>query len=194
MPPGCAERRFLDEVADRVDAAVAGGVELVDVVADAALDCQARLTFTARFAVDRLLTVEHLGEDARRRGLARATRSGEQVRLAFAPTRDRVAKRANDMVLPLELAEATWPVAAVQRLGGHCGRAYPGGVAALGPALATLRNGDGKLVDPPLATVVGGEGSNRCSVAAPARLCCSDRSRARRRAPRRRGKRLPRTR
>ena len=56
-------------------------------------------------------------------------------------------------------------------------------MAALGPALATLRNGDGKLVDPPLATVVGGEGSNRCSVAAPARLCCSDRSRARRRAP-----------
>ena len=40
------------------------------------------------------------------------------------------------MVLPLQLAEATWPVAAVQRLGRHRGRAYRGGVSALGPAPA----------------------------------------------------------
>ena len=136
MPPGSAERRLLDEVTDRVDPAVAGGVELVHVVADAALDGETRLALAARLAVDRSLAVEHLGEDARRRGLARATRPGEQVRLAFAAARDRVAKGAHDMVLPLELAEATWPVAAVQRLGGHRGRAYPGGVSALGPAPA----------------------------------------------------------
>ena len=133
MAPRRAERRLLDEVTDRVDPAVAGGVELVDVVADAALDGQARLALAARFAVDRSFAVEHLGEDARRRGLARATRSGEQVRLAFTTARDGVAEGAHDMVLPLELAEATWPVAAIQRLGGHRGRAYPGGVSAAGP-------------------------------------------------------------
>ena len=52
VPPRRAERRLLDQVADRVDAVVAGGVELVHVVAGAALDGQARLALAAGLAVD----------------------------------------------------------------------------------------------------------------------------------------------
>ena len=44
---------------------------------------------------------------------------GEQVGLALATAGDRVAQRPHDVVLALELAEPAWPVAAVQRLGGH---------------------------------------------------------------------------
>ena len=85
VPTGRAERRLLDQVAHGVDAVVGGRVEFVHVVAGAALDRQARLALAARFAVDDVLAVEHLGEDARRGGLAGAARTGEQVRLALAP-------------------------------------------------------------------------------------------------------------
>ena len=96
VPPGRAERRPLDEVAHRVDAVVAGRVELVDVVARAALDGEARLALAARLAVDRALAVEHLGEDARRasscpcRGARRRGRPdprGRRPRRRAAPAR-----------------------------------------------------------------------------------------------------------
>ena len=60
---GRAERGLLDEVAHRIDAVVAGRVELVHVVAGATFDRDARIAFAARLAVDRSLAVEHLGED-----------------------------------------------------------------------------------------------------------------------------------
>ena len=94
VPPGRAEVGLLDEVAHRLDTVVAGGVELVHVVAHAALDVEARGALAARLAVDGPLAVEHLGEDPRRRGLAGATRAGEQVRLALAPAGHRVAQGA----------------------------------------------------------------------------------------------------
>ena len=53
VPAGGAERRLLDQVTDGVDPVVGGGVELVHVVAGAALDGQARLALAARLAVDR---------------------------------------------------------------------------------------------------------------------------------------------
>ena len=121
VAPGRAERGLLDEVAHRVDAVVARRVEFVHVVARAALDGEARLALAARLAVDRVLAVEHLGEDARRGGLAGAARAGEQVRLALAPLGHRRAQRLDHVVLTLDLAETSGPVAAVQRLGGHRG-------------------------------------------------------------------------
>ena len=101
VPAGRAQRRLLDEVAHRVDAVVAGRVELVHVVAGATLDREARLALAARLAVDGLLAVEHLGEDARRGGLAGAARPGEQVGLALAVVDDGVAQRAHDVLLAL---------------------------------------------------------------------------------------------
>ena len=91
VPPGCAEVGLLDEIAHRLDTVVAGGVELVHVVADAALDVEARRALAARFAVDRTLAVEDLGENPRRRRLSGAAGTGEQVRLTFATAGHRVA-------------------------------------------------------------------------------------------------------
>ena len=121
VPTGRAERGLLDEVAHRVDAVVAGRVELVHVVAGAPLDRQARVALAARLALDRALAVEHLGQDARRRGLAGAARAGEEVGLALAVVDDRIAQRPHDVLLPTHLAEAAGAVAAVERLGGHRG-------------------------------------------------------------------------
>ena len=116
---GRAERCLLDEVADRVDTVVAGRVELVDVVAGPSLDRQARLALAAGLAVDRPLAVEHLGQDARRRGLARPAWAREQVRLTLALVDHRVPQGLHDVVLTTHLAEPAGSVAAVQRLGGH---------------------------------------------------------------------------
>ena len=102
-----------------VDAVVAGGVELVHVVARAPLDREARLAGAARLAVDRRGAVEHLGEDARRGRLARAAGPGEEVRLALAAAGHGVAQRPHDVVLAPQLAEPARPVAAVERGGGH---------------------------------------------------------------------------
>ena len=119
VPPGRAEVGLLDEVAHRLDTVVAGGVELVHVVAHAALDVEARRALAARLAVDRALAVEHLGEDPRRRRLAGAAGTGEQVRLTFATTGDGVAQRPHDVVLALDLGESAGAVAAVERRRGH---------------------------------------------------------------------------
>ena len=127
VPPRRAERGLLDEVAHRLDTVVAGGVELVHVVTGAALDRDAGIALAARFAVDRALAVEHLREDARRGGLARATWAGEQVGLALAMVDDGIAQSPHNMLLPAHLAEAARAVAAVERLGGHRCGAYSGG-------------------------------------------------------------------
>ena len=119
VSPRGAEVGLLDEVAHRLDPVVAGGVELVYVVAHAALDVETRRALAARFAVDRPLAVEHLGEDPCRRRLARAPGSGEEVRLAFAAAGDGVAQRPHDVVLALDLGESAWAVAAVERRRGH---------------------------------------------------------------------------
>ena len=126
VPPGRAQLGLLDQVAHRLDAVVAGGVELVHVVADAALDLEARCALAARLAVDRALAVEDLGEDAGRCGLAGAARPGEEVGLALTTARHGVAQRPHDVVLALDLGESPWPVAAVERLGGHDGEPTEG--------------------------------------------------------------------
>ena len=46
---------------------------------------------------------------------------GEQVRLALPPLGHCVRKRLDHVILALDLAETSGPVAAVQRLGGHRG-------------------------------------------------------------------------
>ena len=50
-------------------------------------------------AVDGVLAVEHLGEDARGRGLARAARTAEEVGVADAVLGHRGAQRPHDVVL-----------------------------------------------------------------------------------------------
>jgi hypothetical protein len=114
-----SERGPFDQLADRVDTVVGSGVELVHVVAGAALDRQARFALAAWLAVDHVLAVQDLGEDPGRGRLAGAARPGEQVGLALATLAHGVTQGLDDMVLPLQLAEAPRPVAAVQGLGRH---------------------------------------------------------------------------
>ena len=121
VAPRRAERRLLDEVAHRVDAVVARRVEFVDVVARAPFHGETRLALTAGLTVDRIGAVEDLGEDARRGGLAGATRAREQIGLALASLGDRGAQGLDHVVLAFDLTEPSGPVAAVQRLGGHRG-------------------------------------------------------------------------
>ena len=119
MATGGAQRRLVDDVADGFHAVVAGGVELVHVEAGAALDRDARCAFAARLALLRVLAVEHLRQNSRRGRLTRATWPREEVRLALAMVDDRIAQRTNNMLLPLHFTEASWAVAAVERLRGH---------------------------------------------------------------------------
>ncbi len=126
VPAGGAERRLLDEVAHCIDTVVARRVELVHVVARAGLHRQAGRAFAARLTVVRVLAVQHLGEDARRRGLARATRTGEEVCLALAVVGDGRLQRPHDMRLALQLAEPARAVAAIERLCGHRGEPTDG--------------------------------------------------------------------
>ncbi len=78
-----AERDALDELADVRDAVVGRGVELEEPVDDAALvDGDAVRAGAVGFAVDGVLAVEHLGEDARRGRLAGAARAAEEVGVA----------------------------------------------------------------------------------------------------------------
>jgi hypothetical protein len=55
-----------------VDAVVGGGVELLHVVGGAGVDGQAAVALAARLAVDEVLAVEGLGQDAGGGGLAGA--------------------------------------------------------------------------------------------------------------------------
>ena len=121
VAPGRSQRRPLDELAHRIDAVVARRVEFVHVVARAAFHGETRLALAAGLAIDRVRAVEDLRQDARRGGLAGATRAGEQVRLALTPLGHRRAQGLDHVVLALDLAESSGPVAAVQRLGGHRG-------------------------------------------------------------------------
>ena len=119
VPAGRAERGLLDEVAHRVDTVVARGIQFVDVVTGASLDGKAGFALATRFAVDRALAVEHLGEDPGRAGLPRAARAREQVRLPLAVVDHSVAQCAHHVLLTLHLTEAARSVAAVERLRCH---------------------------------------------------------------------------
>ena len=138
---GGAQRRLFDQVAHGIDAVVAGGVELVHVVAGTALDGDARLAFAAGLAIDRPLAVQHLGKDARRGGLAGTTRAGEQICLRLALVDDRVAQGLDDVVLPAHFTEPAWAVAAIQGLSCHCDRAY-GTCCGPSTGVETRRSGE----------------------------------------------------
>ena len=113
------ELRALAQVTRVVDATVRGHVELDDVERRARRDRHARLAGPAgrrRRTVD---AVDRLREDARDRGLARAARSGEEVRVVEPVLGDGVGERAHDRRLADDVGEGTGPVAAVQRLVRH---------------------------------------------------------------------------
>ena len=115
-----AEMHALDEVAHRLDTVVRRGVELDEVEEGSGRDRGAVLAHTARFAVvAEIQAVERTSQEARGRGLARAARTGEEVRVADPVVVDRMAQRGRDVVLTDELCEFLRPVLAVQAVRRH---------------------------------------------------------------------------
>ena len=108
--------RLLAQVAGVVDPAVRGGVDLDDVDVGALADRDALVADAARLGRGALLAVDHLGQDARGRGLARSARAAEQERVGQPALADRARERAHDVILAEELGRRLRPVAPVERL------------------------------------------------------------------------------
>ncbi len=113
-----AEVHALDELAHRFDAVVRRRVELDEVVERSIGERETVLALAARLTVGpRSRQFSATGEQARRRGLAGAARTREEVRVTDAVFGDRVAHRGGDVVLADQFREALRTVLPVQA--GH---------------------------------------------------------------------------
>ncbi len=121
-PLGRREEHAADDLlANVVDAGARRGVELVDVGMAPLGDLDALLARAVGIGSRALLAVERLGEDARRGGLARAARPGEQVGVRDLAVGDRVSQRALDVLLTDDGVKRLRPVLAVEGLVRHAG-------------------------------------------------------------------------
>ena len=109
------EDHVLADLAHVVDPALARRVHLDDVERGAGCDRAAGVAGAVRLRGRALLAVERLGEDAGERGLPRAARAGEEVRLPHLVSLDRVLERADDRFLADDLVEVLRPVLPVER-------------------------------------------------------------------------------
>src|SRR5579883_974998 len=92
-------------IADVIDARIGGGVDLDDIRGVASGDLAARDAFIAGFAVVRVGAVDGLRQQARRAGLAGATRTTEQVGVGQPPIAHGVEQRPRDGLLPDQVGE-----------------------------------------------------------------------------------------
>src|SRR5690606_8285796 len=102
-----------------VDTTVGGRVDLdhVDRAAAAGRQVPAAVALTAGLGRGRLRAVERTREDPRRRRLAAATGTGEEVGVVDPVVRQGVAQRVRDVVLPDDLGERLGPVTAIESEG-----------------------------------------------------------------------------
>src|SRR5690606_15448402 len=114
------EGRALAQVAGVVDPTVRGSVDLDDVerARATARELDARVARAARGVRGPLGAVEAAREDAGRRRLAAAARTGEQIGVVDLSAAQRLLQRAGHVLLAHHLGERVGPVAAIQR-GGH---------------------------------------------------------------------------
>ena len=110
------EHCLLPQGADVVDAVVGRGVQLHNVEHGAVRDAAARRAHPAGVAVDLVLAVDRLGEDARAGGFARAARADEDICVRQAPGLHLVFQRLGNMLLSDDLVKGLRPPFAVQRL------------------------------------------------------------------------------
>ena len=97
--PGCSVPRAGNYLSDGVDAVVRRGVEFDDVKRRSFGDGKATGARSTRVTVDGILTVEGLGEDARRGGFSRPARSRKEIGVRDAIVLDGSLQRAYDVVL-----------------------------------------------------------------------------------------------
>ena len=114
----CAARRseadLLAKVTDVVDGAVACGIDLDQVEKASVADGDAVLALVAGLAVLRTQAVHGLGDEPRRRGLARPARTGQEVGVGDLTVSDRVSQRSGDRLLPDQLSEGLRAVAQIE--------------------------------------------------------------------------------
>ena len=122
------------QLADLVDAAVGGGVDLEDVEGRPLADRDAGLADVARVAVLEVRAVDGLGEDPGQRRLAGPARTDEQDRVGDAVGPDGVAQRLDDRLLADDLAEGLGAPASVERLvrGGRAHDLLRSGAGGIG--------------------------------------------------------------
>ena len=101
----------LPQLADFVDAAVAGAVDLQHVDVVALRDALADVALVAGRRRRAVHAVQGLGEDPRRRRLADAAGTGEQIGVADAIGGDRVGQRLGDVLLADQFLERLRPIA-----------------------------------------------------------------------------------
>ena len=106
----------LAQVANRIDAAVAGGIDLDQVEGRPLTDRDAGWASVAGVAVLEVRAVDGLGQDPRERGLAGPARPDEQDRMADAVRPDGVAQRLDDGLLADDLPECLGAPAPIERL------------------------------------------------------------------------------
>ena len=116
---GVAHR--LPQLPHRVDAAVAGAVDLQDVHRARLGDLQAGRAGVARDRGRPLDAVERLGHETRHGRLADAAQSREEVGVVDAPVGDGVLERGHDRLLADDLLERLRPVLAGEDLVAHGG-------------------------------------------------------------------------
>ena len=112
-------RQAFAEVADGIDAAVAGGVDLDQVERRALTDRDARRAAVAGVAVLEVRAVDGLGQDPGERRLARAARPDEEDGVADPVRADGVPERLDDRFLADDLPECLGTPAPVERLVRH---------------------------------------------------------------------------
>jgi hypothetical protein len=116
----------LAQVADVLHRAVRGGVHLDHVHRAPGGDRHTRLALPAGRHGGAVDAVERAGQDLRHGGLPRPPRPHEEVGVMDAIALHRVAKGADDVLLPHDLVEGLRAVTAIERgCGGHSIRVYP---------------------------------------------------------------------
>ena len=113
------------QLADLVDAAIGGGVDLDDVDGIAGLDLGAAFADLAwlgrwpRGRADGIAAVQRHGQDARDGGLADAAVAGEDVTVGDAVLGERMHQSHSDVVLSDDVGEALGTIFASEYLVGH---------------------------------------------------------------------------
>ncbi len=107
--------RLLQQALHLVHPAVGGGIQLDIVGKASAINFCARRANTARRSGDRALpirpcAIERLGQDARHRGLAHATRASEHIGMVQALLRQRIGQGLHDVLLPHHFGEVAGTV------------------------------------------------------------------------------------
>ena len=112
---GGLELHRLDDGTHILHLVVGSAIQLHHVQGAPFGDLYAVLAFAARLRAVRMETVERLGEDAARRGLADAARPHEEVGVRDASRLDRMLQRPHHMLLPDDVVERHWTVLQRQR-------------------------------------------------------------------------------